>query len=145
LPPAPPNIIHFSLKVKFLEVDMSRKLLAIVLSLALLAGGVAVGIHILNQKALANVTYTVEIWDFGEGSWLTTGEVYFQFDGGGWVPAFNNADGSYELTIDEYKGSWSIWLFAPDIDEDSDEPPGNPIDGSASQAYQYWNVSTDVE
>ena len=115
---------------------MTRKLLFVVLSLALLVGGVAVGIHILHKQALADVTYIVEIWDDSQdpGEWLEDGTVQFSFDEGVWEDAVWVGDGKYTFGRGDYADSWLIRLVEPDIEEP------NPIQGSATSGYQYWEV-----
>jgi len=116
---------------------MNRKLLFVVLSLAMLAGGVSVGIHVLHKQALANVTYTVEIFD-EELTPVNDGTVWFSFNGGeNWLVTVPIGDGRYEIPRDDYAGTWWIQLVDPAI-----EPP-NPVEGQATVAFLHWDVVRD--
>jgi hypothetical protein len=116
---------------------MKRKLMIVVLSLALVAGAVAVGIHVLHQEALANVTYIVEIVDEALIP-VEAGTVQFSFDDGViWLDAVWVGDGRYSYLMASYQGSWLIRLIDPAI-----EPP-NQVEGSASAAFHHWEVDLD--
>ena len=120
---------------------MSKKLLAVVLTLALLVGGVAIGIHVLHKPALAQVTYTVQIWDETEDEWVDDGIVWFSFDQEGelWVEATFTQEGKYIYQVADYQPYWWIELRDPHIFGP------NPIEGPATVAYYYWEVETRLE
>ena len=106
--------------------------------LALLVGGVAVGIHILHKDALAVVVYTVEIWDDTVGDWLEGGTVWFSFDQRlSWEPTVENEDGQYIYISEDWEGSWWIWLWDPQI------APPIMVEGSATHAFHHWDVETE--
>ena len=103
---------------------MTRKLLFVVLSLALLTGGVALGIHILHKEALAMVTYEVFIWQDGgqENPDIPyeDGKVYMKFYKNGqwsdWKDTQDEGDGIYSCQYTTC-AQWQVWvndaLFVP--------------------------------
>ena len=120
-----------------------KNLLIIILSLALLAGAVAVGIHVLHKEALAMVHYIVEIWDEELGQPVLGATVSMSFNWGiEWIQADELQNGKYEVIRDNYAGTWLIRIDEPD-NYMGVNPPGNPIQGSATHAYQFWNVFLD--
>ena len=66
---------------------MKRKLLIVVLSLALLAGVAAIGIHVLHKDALAMQTYEVKVVEAVGGGFQgvegVTVEFWWDFNGDG--------------------------------------------------------------
>ena len=122
---------------------MNRKVLAVVLSLALLVGGVAIGIHILHKEAIAQVHYVAFIHAGFQPPLIPLEDaiVKMNFDGEGWEEADEIGDGEYEIIRDDYAGwSWKIKVVDPD-DVEGIDPEGNPVEGSCSQAYLDWQVA----
>ena len=119
---------------------MNRKVLAVVLSLALFAGGVALGIHILHKKALAQVTYIVQIWDETQGELLDGADVDFSFEENpeeeDWLDTTPIGDGQYKYQVQDYKPYWWIRINEPEIVGD------NPVEGPATVAFYFWEVET---
>ena len=127
---------------------MNKKLFAVVLTLALIAGGVGLGIHLLHKQALAEVVYTVEIWDNTEppGEWLDDGTVFFSFDEReNWVAAVWVGGGEYEYERENGAESWWIRLDEPPLDVPECDPNQNPFEGSASSGYQFWVIVQQEE
>lgn len=100
----------------------------------------------LHKQALAVVHYVVEIWvdpnpaGGGDEFPLTGATVQMKFSTvGNWIDADELQNGKYEVIRNNYEGHWEIlisnppglWGLAPE---------GNPINGSASHAYQFWWV-----
>jgi len=92
---------------------MKRKVLSVVLLLALLAGGVGLGIHLLHKDAFALQSFRVKMVVEGQGGIPGLDvEFHFQYDDGenppfwgDWHNAFDEQDGHYNLT---YAGEWEV-------------------------------------
>ena len=117
----------------------SDRILAAVLMLALLAGGVGLGIHLLHKDALAQVTYIVEILNTtpNPDEWLDNADVDFSFDGRQtWVATTFIGNGRYKYQVDNYKTTWHIRVDEPEI------LPPVWIAGPATVAFYHWEVQT---
>ena len=89
---------------------MNQKTLTLILAAAILAGGVALGIHILNKEIIAEVTYRVYVWEDcgGVPTPVTDAWIQFRFNGGNWEEVDGEGEGWYWITIAEGANSWSI-------------------------------------
>src|SRR4030042_5047533 len=109
-----------------------KRLLCVVLSLALLAGAVAVGIHVLHKEALAVVNYIVEIWDEELGEPVFGATVMMSFNWGiEWEQADELQNGKYRVIRVDYAGSWRL----PKDEADNHiraNPPGHTLQGIAN-------------
>ena len=125
---------------------MTRKLLFVILSLALLTGSVGLGIHLLHKDALANITYSVDpIWmvDNQVTFFWEWGHVYMRFfKNEQWSTrhvANDEGDGVYSYTCAIACEEWQVWVM--DSRFDPDTPPTNPctVDGDViSFDWQGW-------
>jgi len=116
---------------------MYKKVLVAVLMLALLASGVGLGIHLLHKDALAQVHYTVDIFDLTVEDGLEGATVWFSFDDrDNWLPTVELGGGLYEYITLGWEGTWLILLEDPAIVGD------NEIVGSATTGFQHWDVET---
>ena len=121
---------------------MSKKLLTLILTLALLASGIGLGIHLLHKEALAQVQYLVEVFDEtpGEQQMLFGATIMMLFDPmEGWIEADELQEGKYEVIRDDAESLWKIRIDFPE-NYTGANPAGNPIDGTPSLAYQWWAV-----
>ena len=124
---------------------MKRKVLVVVLSLALLAGGVGLGIHLLHKEALAGVTYSVTIMviiDEVNFEPLEGATVHMRFfESGGWsewYPTTYIGEGLYQYThtCPTYL-DWQVWIEEPEVDPEV--PDENPCDGDPALWFR-WEV-----
>jgi len=130
---------------------MYKKVLVAVLMLALLAGGVGLGIHLLHKEALANVTYKiyVNLWDDDEEVWVTlpNRRVNFDFDEEGDFDEWTDAGGKAVHVLDDWHqgfwdalydgappGTYRVWL------DDSFQTQGpNPAEvGGTVDSYVFF-------
>ena len=119
---------------------MKRKVLVVVLSLALLVGGVALGIHVLHKDALA-LTYKVYIWQDGgqeagefpledaqvEMAWKVNGEW------SDWQLTTDEGEGTYTCTHGSCE-RWKVLVTSP-VDFDGENPLGNPCSPQTAPPY----------
>ena len=94
---------------------MKKKFFAVALALVLLAGAVAVGVHVLNKEARADVIYVLNLWEDvgGVPTGVTGAVVWFSFDVGdqqGWLnfQANEAGNGIYKVAVPDN--------IAPDIE-----------------------------
>ena len=133
---------------------MSKKLLTIVLMLALLAGVVAVGIHVLHKDALASTKYQVYIYmDPPEAPRidLEDGIVKMKFEILGewtdWVIAINEGDGIYSRMLSYYPSQiyhWQVVVSSPE-DFDPVDPPSNPVTHEGNVTSFSWEGEWNPE
>ncbi len=100
---------------------MKKRFFAVALALVLLAGAVAVGVHILNREAKAVVPYYVELFvDDGMISVPLEGaDVKFWFAGQGWVQTTETSPGVYKVIRNDYtSSSWMARIDSPEVGED---------------------------
>ncbi len=129
---------------------MWRRTVALALTVALVLGGVGLGIHLLHREALAQVAYIVTIkWtddiEQPEFDPLIGADVEMNFksNGGwsGWLQATDLEDGRYKVQRQEEADEWKVRIVDPDIVPLN--PNTNPCYGPATAYTFEWFVFWD--
>ena len=127
---------------------MTRKLLFVVLSLALLAGGIAFGIHLLHKDALAMQTYTCKVvfWDGDsfEGVEGVTVDFWWDEDGVGeydWVAQDVSDENGYAQFQHGWENPGEQWGYVIQLEEwfEFVNPPDGQDDGFG--VLELWQLA----
>ncbi len=126
---------------------MKRKIEASIFALVALIAIVGFSIHFLHENAMADTSYTVDIW-YWEGpdqQWeepLTNEDVEMNFkengQWSGWIDATEVEDGRYKVTRQNSCDEWKVYINNSNVTPIS--PDSNPCSDTGATLQFDWEV-----